>query len=111
MRVECSRWRRRGLQTILGNCLFQKGRGMSSQIASHVWLPEPKLAFHPDRASDRDIHPLRGLLRFGPHSSGLMPDPIRVATLTPAGESHRLYAFMKELNSVWRATERVDYLP
>ena len=76
-----------------------------------MWLPEPSLAFHPDRASDREVHPLRGLLRFGPHSAGLVPDPIRVATLAPAGESHRLYGFVKELNSTYKPTEREDYLP
>src|SRR6266852_6092931 len=84
---------------------------MSSEIAPHVLLPEPKLAFHPDRTSDREIHPLRGLLRFGPHSKGLVPDPIRVATLAPAGESRRLYSFMKELKSVSKVSERRDYLP
>lgn len=84
---------------------------MSSEISPHIWLPEPKLSFHPDRISDQDIHPLRGLLRFGPHSSGLVPDPIRVATIAPAGEAQRLYAFMKELNSLARPTERTDYLP
>jgi hypothetical protein len=84
---------------------------MTSEIAPHIWLPEPKLAFHPDRASDRDIHPLQGLLRFGPYSSGLVPDPIRIATIAPNGESSRLYGFMKELNSPAKATERADYLP
>lgn len=84
---------------------------MSSEIARHMWLPEPKLSFHPDRTSDRDVHPLRGLLRFGPYSGGLVPDPIRVATLAPAGESVRLYRFMKELNSAYKPTERKDYLP
>lgn len=84
---------------------------MSSEISPHIWLPEPKLSFHPDRISDQDIHPLRGLLRFGPHSSGLVPDPIRVATIAPTGEAHHLYGFMKELNSVSRPTERTDYLP
>ena len=84
---------------------------MSSQIAPHMCLPEPKLAFHPERISDRHIHPLEGLLRFGPYSSGMVPDPIRVATIAPAGESGRLYGFMKELNSEAKATERVDYLP
>ena len=84
---------------------------MSSQIKPHVCLPEPSLAFHPDRASDREVHPLRGLLRFGPHSAGLVPDPIRVATLAPAGEGHRLYGFVKELNSMYKPTEREDYLP
>ncbi len=84
---------------------------MSSEILPHVWLPEPKLAFHPDRTSDREVHPLRGLLRFGPYSAGLVPDPIRVATLAPAGESPRLYGFMKELNATYAPTERKDYLP
>ena len=84
---------------------------MTTQIAPHICLPEPKLSFHPDRISDRDIHPLRGLLHFGPHSRGLVPDPIRVATLAPAGEKSRLYDFMKELNLAYEPTERRDYLP
>lgn len=84
---------------------------MSSQITPHLWFPEPNLAFHPDRSQDVDIHPLRGLLRFGPYSAGWVPDPIRVATITPAGESERLYNFMKELNSTFDPRERKDYLP
>src|SRR5712692_2347557 len=84
---------------------------MSSEIAPHDFLPEPKLAFHPERTSDREIHPLDGLIRFGPYSSGLVPDPIRVATITPAGERSRLFDFMRQLSSTARATERVDYLP
>src|SRR5712692_8809579 len=84
---------------------------MSSEIAPHDFLPEPKLAFHPERTSDRDIHPLRGLLRFGPYSSGLVPDPIRVATISPAGESQRLFGFVLELNAASKPTERRDYLP
>ena len=84
---------------------------MTSELDPHICLPEPELAFHPDRQNDRDIHPLRGLLRFGPYSGIQLPDPIRVATISPAGESRRLYGFMKELNSKYRPTERVDYLP
>ena len=56
---------------------------MTSDIGSHIWLPEPMLSFHPDRESDQEIHPLRGLLRFGPYSAGLVPEPIRVATISP----------------------------
>ena len=84
---------------------------MSSEILPHVCLAEPKLAFHPHRPSDRDIHPLKGLLRFGPYSSGLVPDPVRVATIAPANEGRRLFDFMKQLNSKGRPTERIDYLP
>lgn len=84
---------------------------MTSQISPHLWFPEAKLAFHPERESDVEIHPLRGLLRFGPYSSGLVPDPIRIATIAPSGEGHRLYAFMKELAREFEPTERKDYLP
>ncbi len=84
---------------------------MTSQIAPHIWLPEPQLAFHADRTSDRDIHPLRGLQKFGPYSAGMVPDPIRVATLSPAGEGGQLHTFLKSLNSAHIPKERRDYLP
>lgn len=84
---------------------------MTSEILPHSWFPEPKLAFHPDRRDDVDTHPLRGLLRFGPYSAGLVPTPIRVATISPHGEGHRLFAFMKELNAEFEPRERKDYLP
>ena len=84
---------------------------MTREIASHILLPEPRLSFHPDRATDYEIHPLHGLLRFGPYSGGHVPDPIRVATIAPAKESHPLYEFMKELNSAYKPTEREGYLP
>jgi len=84
---------------------------MTSQVAPHLWFPEPKLSFHPERSSDVETHPLRGLLKFGPYSAGLVPDPIRIATIAPAGDRHRLYSFMKELNLEYEPTERKDYLP
>ncbi|MBB2780283.1 UNVERIFIED_ORG: hypothetical protein GGE55_001665 [Rhizobium esperanzae] len=83
---------------------------MKSEIAPHIWLPEAKLVFHPDRAGDLEIHPIKGLLRYGPHSSGLVPDPIRVATIVPHGDQRHLYEFMRELHAPARATERRDYL-
>ena len=43
---------------------------MNYEIAPHICLPEPSLSFHPDRPSDREVHPLHGLLRFGPYSAG-----------------------------------------
>lgn len=84
---------------------------MSSEIQPHTWLPEPRLSFHPERVSDVDIHPLRGLLRYGPYSAGLVPDPIRVATISSAGDSETLYGFMRELNERFTPSERRDYLP
>lgn len=84
---------------------------MSSEIAPHICLAEPTLSFHPDRKSDHDIHPLRGLVRFGPHSKGLVPDPIRVATIAPTAEAEQLYSFMRNLSASFKPTERREYLP
>lgn len=84
---------------------------MTESIAPHLHFPESRLAFHPDRSSDTDIHPLRGLVRFGPQSSGLVPDPVRVATIAPAKDAQRLYTFMAELRAPHRPRERTDYLP
>ena len=82
------------------------------QISMHLCLPEPRLAFHPDRAADSEVHPLRGLLQFGPYSAGwVVPDPIRVATVVPFGDSDRLYKFMKRLHASYKPNERTDYLP
>jgi hypothetical protein len=41
----------------------------------------------------------------------MVPDPIRVATIAPAGEGPHLYGFMKELRTACPAGERKDYLP
>jgi len=84
---------------------------MKSEVAPHVWLPEPELLFHPDRPRDRHLHPLVGLTTFGPYSKQLLPDPIRVATVVPAADGQALFSFMKELRAPAKATERVDYVP
>ncbi len=83
----------------------------SPEIAPHVWLPEPKLLFHPNGAAISDTHPLRGLLRHGPFSSGIVPDPIRIATIVPSGERGRLQSLIGELDSTHSPLERKDYLP
>lgn len=84
---------------------------MSSQVAPHVCLPEPVLAFHPSRTSDRTSHPLRGLASYGPYSAGLVPDPIRVATIAPHDDAPKIYEFMKNLKRSFHPQERKDYLP
>ena len=84
---------------------------MIPEIPPHLWLPDPMLAFHFDRNSDQDRHPLRGLLEYGPYSSGFVPDPIRVATVAPHAEGVRLYNFMRDLNKPFEPRERTDYLP
>ena len=66
--------------------------GRGSQMEPHRWLPEPMLSFHPTRPSDCSRHPQEGLSKYGPYSSGLVQDPIRVATLAPCGEQGRLFS-------------------
>ena len=84
---------------------------MTSEIAPHIWLPEPKLTFHASGTSGVDIHPLRGLSRHGPFSAGIVPDPIRLAAITPSGYTNRLQSFVVGLESNQRPRERRDYLP
>lgn len=84
---------------------------MTSQLDPHEVLGEPRLAFHPDRPRDCHVHPLQGLLRFGPRSAGLILDPVRVATIAPKQDASKLYRFMKELREVATPRERREYLP
>ena len=84
---------------------------MTSEIAAHVSLPDSMLSFHPERTSDQNRHPLRGLLDYGPYSSGFVPDPIRVATVAPTADSSGLYNFMRDLHGSFQPRERRDYVP
>ena len=81
------------------------------EIPPHVWLPDSMLSFHADRTLDQSLHPLRGLLEYGPYSSGFVPDPIRVATIAPHADSDPLYDFMRDLHRSFDPRERKDYLP
>src|SRR3546814_229251 len=85
---------------------------MSSEIGSTIALPEPELVFSAERESYRDIHPLRGLARYGPYSNSFfVSNPIQIATIAPFGESRRLNEFLRDLDQSFRPTERTDYLP
>ncbi len=84
---------------------------MNLKLANHTWLPEPKLTFNAEGTSRQARHPLKGLRDNGPYSAGLVPAPIRIATISPRRESEALYEFMKRLRRKWRPTERQDYLP
>lgn len=87
---------------------------MKPELPGHQRLREPELAFHPDREQDRSVHPLAGLLEFGPYSRSLVNaiiDPIRVATLAPHGEGRRMGRFLAELEARHAPRERKQYLP
>jgi len=76
-------------------------------------VKEPPLLFHPDRANDTDVHPLRGLRRFGPYSrshSFKLRDPIQLGVLCPSGTLPKVVGLFKELCSTHRPRERRQYL-
>jgi hypothetical protein len=82
-------------------------------LPAHHRIKEPDLLFHPDRAQDRDPHPLVGLLRFGPFSRSLVNpvlDPIRVATIFPSGFRNRVKGLFREFEQRYMPRERRAYL-
>ena len=83
------------------------------QLPSFDEVPEPHLRFHPDRESDSDTHPLRGLLQFGPYSRSTpftAPDPIRLAVIGPKRSIPKVRAFISELRRSHTPKERSQYL-
>ena len=84
------------------------------RLPGHIVLPEPRLRFGSKNASDLDIHPMRGLLRFGPFSKdklSAVPNPIRVAIIAPAGQTNRVINLLCELERSHQPRERRLYLP
>jgi hypothetical protein len=58
------------------------------RLRGHIVLSEPQLRFGSNDALDVDIHPMEGLICFGPYSHGkLSPvaNPIRVGMIVAAG--------------------------
>lgn len=84
-----------------------------SQIPDHVRLLEPNLVFHPERTTDRTVHPLRGLDDYGPYSRSLMNtvlDPLRIAAVVPADMRRSLQRLVSELEHRSVPRERKQYL-
>lgn len=85
----------------------------SSELAAHSELQEPELLFHPDRREEVDVHPLRGLLQYGPYSRALLQsviDPIRVAIVAPAGGAAAVQRLLAEFGGRHHPKERRAYL-
>ena len=82
-------------------------------LPAHSQVREPDLLFHPERQQDRDPHPLKGLLQFGPFSRSLINqvlDPIRIATIFPSGFKGRVNSLLRELEQRHYPRERKNYL-
>src|SRR5690606_18323961 len=68
---------------------------------------------HPERSSDVDDHPLKGLYRFGPYSRsilGAVGDPIRLALITPKDGQTKISGILREIEARHMPRERRAYL-
>lgn len=86
----------------------------ASQLPSHQWLSESELVFDPVNEDARHIHPLQGLIEFGPYSQVLMADtfrPIRVAFIVPNGMKMHAGQLLREFQEPAKPDERKNYLP
>jgi hypothetical protein len=84
------------------------------RLPGHIVLPEPQLRFGSNDARDVDMHPMEGLIRFGPYSHGKLspvPSPIRIGMIVPAGFEELLIRQMRELDQAHQPRERKQYLP
>jgi hypothetical protein len=83
------------------------------QLPSHAVFPEPRLRFAGDPNHAVDVHPLRGLLQFGPFSRdklSAVSNPIRLAVIAPHGGVKRIAALVNELGQRHQPRERRNYL-
>lgn len=77
-------------------------------------LEEPVLSFSPDDERARDLHPLRGLIKFGPFSRksfGAYTPALRVAVVGPLAGWDRVVALMKLIQQPHAPTDRKEYVP
>ena len=84
-----------------------------SLLPSYNWLPEPELVFDPVKGDATSIHPLKGLLTYGPHSQNLMAQvfcPLRIAFVVANGQTQLANQILRELKNEASPIERKSYL-
>ncbi|MCB1745441.1 MAG: nuclease PIN [Gammaproteobacteria bacterium] len=89
-------------------------RPQASRLPPFTLLDEPLLAFSPSEAGEVDVHPLRGLVKFGPYSKGSFgryTSQVRIATVGPEHAFKRRGELMKALRDTYRPTDRTEYVP
>jgi hypothetical protein len=87
---------------------------VKTKLPPYRVLAEPTLAFDADRDDARHVHPLRGLLEFGPYSRASFAafrDSVRVATIAPADTQQQVFDFLRSLQEAHQPAERRGYLP
>jgi hypothetical protein len=77
-------------------------------------LEESVLSFSPDGERARDLHPLRGLAKFGPFSKrsfGAYTPQLRIAVVGPEAGWGRVVSLMKLIQQPHAPTDRKEYVP
>lgn len=86
----------------------------ASKLSPFTLLAEPLLSFSPSDVDQVDVHPLRGLLNFGPFSEGSFAgysSRIRIATVGPESAFKRRGELMASLRGSYRPSDRSEYVP
>ena len=86
----------------------------SSRLPPFSLLDEPLLAFSPSDPAQESVHPLRGLLNYGPFSKGSFggyTPKIRIATVGPMGAFKRRGSLMSSLRDQHKPSDRAEYVP
>lgn len=79
----------------------------ASELSGSAILPEPKLLFANGKTH---VHPLRGLVRFGPYSSDLAyPVAVRLAYFAPQEGMAKLNALVRELQGAVQVRDAPNY--
>lgn len=89
------------------------GRPSFSKLPPFVLLDEPKLAFSPSDETQVDVHPLRGLVRYGPFSKGSFGGftaKVRIATIGPESAFKRRGELMASLRKEFEPSDRREYV-
>jgi hypothetical protein len=77
-------------------------------------LDEPLLSFSPSDTEQVDVHPLRGLVNFGPYSKGSFgryTSQVRIATVGPESSFKRRGDLMVSLRGSYQPSDRSEYVP
>ncbi len=86
----------------------------ASKLSPFTLLDEPLLSFSPSDDTQVDVHPLRGLLDFGPYSKGSFggyTSQIRIATVGPESAFKRRGELMTSLRGSYQPSDRSEYVP
>lgn len=85
-----------------------------SKMPPFALLEEPLLVFSPTNQTHVDVHPLRGLVKFGPYSKdsfGKYASNIRIATVGPESAFRQRGTLMASLRGGFRPTDKSGYIP